>query len=147
MALVRKNAQNKKTGRPIEDELFMRYPVYEIPELDESGNWPKVRTRSIVPTVDDNPLELDDTSEGSLQREDSLRGKKGVVMYIQNRQELGVGVPETLVGRNVSPKKPRVLTWSTPINTTMSSKELELCLKGKPKGIMKMNIIRPAVRQ
>ena len=56
---VRKNA--------IEDEL----PVYEIPELDESGNWPKVRTRSIVPTVDDNPWEFDDTSEGSLQREDS----------------------------------------------------------------------------
>ena len=51
LSSVRKKAQNKKPGGPIEDEL----PVYEILKLDQSENRPKDRTRTIVPTVDDNP--------------------------------------------------------------------------------------------
>ena len=65
-----------------------------------------------------------------MQRED-VYGQKMVVMHIQNKQESVIDVPETSVRLNVSPKKLRVLTWSTPIETTMGNKEVELSLKRK----------------
>ena len=113
---VSRNIDGKKHRTNVVDGL----PVYEVPELDESRNWPKMKTRDIVRVVDSNPWEFDETPDGSLELQDRV-STSVVGIPAENRQL--AGIPETPV-RNLPPKKPRVLTWDTPIESIMGTRAL-----------------------